>query len=179
MATNNGEGARARRSTRASRQLAALRERRAQLDADQADRKRCEDAALTRLAEHIAAVDDVITVRDRRIATRQRRIEAHRDAIEREHSHAEQRITHAQTRVAPVLAELSALGRSHQDIAALARIQVKTVSRLIRQQHHTNTAPTPPEPTWPVSTPATPRKPGDCVESAADHDADGLEPPHT
>lgn len=132
------------------------------LDAEQAERRRQEDAAFTRYAEAAARAETITGERD-----------AELDELQRERTRVEQRATErlqeVETEQRAVLAELNTAGRSAEDLAALFELPVKRVRTLLRASRSASTANTTTPPTGTASPAATRSRP-------ATTDTDGSEP---
>lgn len=126
MTATNARRRRGRRDDPAAARLAALTAARDRLDADQAERRRREDAALAAYAAAAGEVEDVVAARDRALADLDRQ-------REKVHTGADQQLAEIQSRQSAVLAELTELGRPADDLAILVDIPVKRVRVLLRE----------------------------------------------
>jgi hypothetical protein len=126
MTATNARRRRTRRDDPAAARLAALTAARDRLDADQAERRRREDAALAAYAAASGEVEDVVAARDRSLADLDRQ-------REKVHIGADQQLAEIQARQSAVLAELTELGRPAEDLAVLVDIPVKRVRVLLRE----------------------------------------------
>jgi DNA-directed RNA polymerase specialized sigma24 family protein len=125
MTSSSTRPRRARRSDAGADRLQRLTEARDRLDAEQAERRKREDAALADYAAAAGEADAVITRRDAALADLDRQRQAVRDDAAAALAALEQRQT-------TVLAELHALGRRAEDLAALFDLPVKRVRALLR-----------------------------------------------
>lgn len=117
---------RARGKSVAAEQLRALKAKRDAADAEIAERKRREDAALERYAEAVAAGVAVEEELERELAALDRKREELRTAAER-------RKAQTAAEAAAALAEIVALpGRSVEEVAGWVDLPVKRVRRMVR-----------------------------------------------
>jgi chromosome segregation ATPase len=125
MTSSSTRPRRARRSDAGADRLQRLTEARDRLDAEQAERRKREDAALADYAAAAGEADTVITRRDAALADLDRQRQAVRDDAAAALAALEQQQT-------TVLAELHTLGRRAEDLAALFDLPVKRVRALLR-----------------------------------------------
>jgi len=124
---------RTRRTASGADELAALRARRAELDARDVERRRREDAALERYARAAGEVRKARAAAEARAVELERRAAAERakaTEVEREQEAAQ----------AAALLELHELGRNADDLAALTGVPVKKVRAMIRAARPTTAA---------------------------------------
>ncbi|MDN5749407.1 MAG: translation initiation factor IF-2 [Pseudonocardia sp.] len=167
MTATNTRRRRARRDDPAAARLAELTAARDRLDADQAERRRREDAALAAYAAAAGEVEDVVAARDRSLADLDRQ-------REKVHTGADQQLAEIQARQSAVLAELTELGRPAEDLAVLVDIPVKRVRVLLREHRDRVVADT-----APAAAPATSTAPAAAASvttAGASPDAMATEP---
>lgn len=95
------------------------------LDADQAERRRREEAAFARYAEAAARAETIAGEREAELA----RLDAERDRVR---ERARERLDEVEAEQRAVLAELNAGGRSAEELAALFEVPTKRVRTLLR-----------------------------------------------
>lgn len=121
---------RARRPKRSSavvEQLAALKGNRDELDADEAQRRGLEDAALERYAAAVVRVQEIN-------AERGRKAEALMAQVTKVHEQAKEAVADVEVEQAAALAALNQLGRSAEDIARMTGVPVKRVRSMLRAE---------------------------------------------
>jgi len=122
--------ARRRRSTTAGRHLERLQQNLARLDAERQERERRQQAALTQYAKALARAEQIERTRQVRLAE----LEAE---ITRVHEQATQQLAEVEAEQAAALAELHALGRPAEELAALVELPLKRVRRLLKAARQT------------------------------------------
>jgi DNA-directed RNA polymerase specialized sigma24 family protein len=124
---------RQRRSSAVVEQLAALKGKRDELDAEAAERRRLEDAALERYAQAVARVQEINAERDRKA-------DALMEQVKAAHEQAKVAVAAVEADQAAALAEVNNLGRSAEDLSALTGIPVKRVRVMLRSARRSATA---------------------------------------
>lgn len=109
-----------------------MRAKRAELDAERAERQRVEDAALKAYADGFAAIEKVQQQTRRKIAKLNTQIGQVTEDGERRAAEIEQQ-------QAAALAHLQEAGRSAEEIAAMVELPVKRVRKMLRGQRPSTT----------------------------------------
>jgi DNA-directed RNA polymerase specialized sigma24 family protein len=122
---------RARAAGSSSPHLARLVEARERIDAEQAERRRREDTALATYAGLLDEVGAITTRRDAALAELEDRCRGVNDE-------AAAALDAVRARQGQVLAELAALGRRAEDLAALLDVPIKRVRSILRTQPRPN-----------------------------------------
>lgn len=134
MAEQGKRPRRARRGTEQAAALAELRARRDELDAEQVERRKLEDAALERYVAAAAKVQAVHDAADRKVAELERQAETVRDKAKSDAAAAEDE-------QAAALLELNELGRNADELSQLTGVAVKRVRAMVRSARTEPAAP--------------------------------------